>query len=146
LAEFFYDVYLTKDTSTPVTMHDIVLNGGAIDITSCGITPLTVGYTFNYLNLCGNRTIRNYMRGISPSFHIAPNPTTGSILVSSSQAVANVSISLVDVLGNELYRTGNFGPNSNFSFSLSDHIPSGIYYLVFRTDSFVTREQVVVVK
>ncbi len=80
VAELYYEVYLTKDTITDITISDFVFNGG--DTSPCPLRFLTDGTlgnatpTFSYVFNCGDRTLHKFLEGTSvfSSISIRPNP------------------------------------------------------------------------
>ena len=74
---------------------------------------------------------------------VSPNPTSGNLLVRLPESSTEVSLELINLLGEKL---ANFQGNSNSqSLSLKD-LPNGIYLLSISSKAFSTTRKIVLEK
>ncbi|MEI8133446.1 MAG: choice-of-anchor D domain-containing protein [bacterium] len=125
-----FKVYLTKDLTSDVLMHDILLNSSDNNFMYCTAIPQATGTQFNYDNSCGDPTLRSFMRGEKIGMTIKPNPSKSNIVATISvPSQTQALLSLYDVLGEKIrdvfkgeIRSGEMQINTT-------DLRPGIYYL-----------------
>lgn len=135
LAEFIYQVYLTRDSLTDITISNLVLNDG--DPSACRPTIQSSGAGFSYRYVCGDGTIQKFLRTgkALDIVSIRPHPAQNELMVKiKASADGAVTLHIIDLNGKVL-RSGNYGISSSLNeFRIDVHsIPSGTYILNIET-------------
>ncbi len=130
VAEFDFNVYLTKDTTTSLALGAIMLNSDP-KFTSCFAIPQSAGIDFVYLNSCGDPSIRAFMKGLPLQLSIRPNPSQDEIELDLHSAMnQDALVEIFDALGAKVFsEVRNIGSGSN-SLHLDTKSLSGGMYLV----------------
>ena len=103
IAELDFSVYLTTSETTDLAFNNILLNSDP-QFTECVAIPQAVGAEFNYLNLCGDPSIRGFMEGKPVQFSIHPNPAQDEITLDLiSPATRHLTIEVWNALGARVY-------------------------------------------
>src|SRR5205807_5866316 len=111
LASIAYVVYLTTDSTTTITLANVKIDSMHV---SCGTTTLSASGSafFDYLFVCGEHSLQNFMNGILPLkiISIRPNPAQEEIeVVASTFSRSGTTesrpyyISIFDAMGREVY-------------------------------------------
>src|SRR5258708_28611737 len=97
----------------------------------CVAYPLSSGIDFNYLNLCGDHSIRNSMLGKPIGLTIRPNPAQDEIKVDISYTEKQeVMIEIFDALGQKVF-SDSYSMSSGTSTTPIDtrNLSIGVYLL-----------------
>jgi len=83
------------------------------------------------------------------SINIQPNPITNhfSLSINLSTALSSLSISLIDNIGQTIQtwtKEQLLAGNNDFSFSLQEQLPNGVYFLSLRSQQSVTSRKLVI--
>jgi len=133
LAQVAFRVYLTKDSTTPITMNYL----SDTMRSPCGILSVEGSGSafFDFAFSCGEHTIQNYLNGILPLriISIRPNPAQDEIIIDiaiagkGDQPVAP-TVSIFDALGNEVYsKTSSMSYGTHTTRIDTKNLPGGVY-------------------
>ncbi|HYM21386.1 MAG TPA: T9SS type A sorting domain-containing protein [Candidatus Kapabacteria bacterium] len=133
LATLRFTVYLTKDSTTPVTMSSVTLNGGDPNFSNCIASITAASSNFTYLFQCADHEIQEFMRtGVVRIASIKPNPASGEIDVTLLRPgiTSSARLRLVDGLGRVIYDAEKdlSKPSEHLNIDVSN-IASGLYFL-----------------
>jgi hypothetical protein len=109
--------------------------------------PLQImkSYFYSYVNdgnnffidniqIKGNSTTSINEVNLASNFLVQPNPTSGIFNVTSSNFNGKINeVSIVNILGKEVYRSNSIDNNTNLNFDLSE-FSNGIYFLQIKTN------------
>ena len=144
---------IAKDSMTSIQVEDLQFvdqTGASV----CWVQPDTIPGEFAGTNLCGDYTIRIYMRtGMAPLSidNIVPNPVTNVARIDYDVSAANtpVTIEVFNVLGqkvttivnDEILASGGY--QTQFDAS---NLPSGMYTILFSTPGYEATKSILVNK
>ncbi|HET9137229.1 MAG TPA: T9SS type A sorting domain-containing protein [Candidatus Kapabacteria bacterium] len=134
LAELFYKVYLTNDSTTAITVNDIKFNPNDPGFQNCvaSVSPRDSN-GFEYIFHCGDRLILSSGFGEQNIriMGIHPNPTDAKITADISiKAATDGYITVTDVLGKEVVSTFRHFEAGDSQIDLDlTAIASGVYIL-----------------
>jgi hypothetical protein len=128
-----FEVYLTKDTSTMVTLQSAILNSSNTSFMGCMAVADVAGkdINFSYLNNCGDASIRRSLKGEAILFSISPNPTHEKAEIHiRSQFDQQTKIEILNALGAPIYSCTKKISSGENLFHIDTHNYSpGIYFL-----------------
>jgi hypothetical protein len=86
------------------------------------------------IQIKGNSTTSINEVNLASNFLVQPNPTSGIFNVTSSNFNEKINeVSIVNLLGKEVYRSNSIDNNTNLNFDLSE-FSNGIYFLQIKTN------------
>ncbi|HWF44445.1 MAG TPA: T9SS type A sorting domain-containing protein [Candidatus Kapabacteria bacterium] len=144
-----FQVYLTKDSTTPLTLSNITFD------TPSGLSPDCIasvddsGAEFSYIYLCGDRTLQHFMQTGTPFTieSIVPNPAQTEITVRLGGAAVGAHHAgvIAYILSDALGRAALWGEDIPGRLNVRE-LPSGVYYLRLSQNGFVLTRRVVIQK
>jgi hypothetical protein len=128
IAEFNFNVCLTKDTATSLAPGTIMLNSDP-KFTGCVAIPQAVGLNFIYLNSCGDRSIRSFMRGLPLQLSIRPNPAQNEIELDLHSSInQDALVEIFDALGAKVFSDArNLTSGANSIHLATGNYSQGVY-------------------
>ncbi|HWF43966.1 MAG TPA: T9SS type A sorting domain-containing protein [Candidatus Kapabacteria bacterium] len=141
LGTLSFQVYLTKDSTTPLTLSNITFDNTSGLSPDCIASVGDSGGAFTYIYSCGDRTLQHFMQTGSPFSieSIVPNPARVSFRVEGNGQ--RVEAELDDILGGNILLPALYA----LPFTLDvKSIPSGVYYLRLSQGGFVQTRKVVI--
>ncbi|HET9135652.1 MAG TPA: T9SS type A sorting domain-containing protein [Candidatus Kapabacteria bacterium] len=138
IAELKYAVFLTKDSTTSLSLSNAHFNPADISYERCIATVTAAGDAFNYEFACGEHLVRGVLRGeVLTLLSISPNPTTGGIAISIQSPNEQVSqLEVYDMLGKAVVSEHLDLKKGKNSLSLdSKAFARGMYSVVLRSSS-----------
>ncbi len=132
LGEMAFEVFLTKDTATSLTITSITLNSSDPQFMGCvATTEATGGADFVYLDSCSDRTIRTFMRGEHLQFGIHPNPARDAIEIElHSPTAQDANIEIFNALGVKVSSEGKkLIAGQNIFHIETATLPQGVYII-----------------
>jgi hypothetical protein len=139
-----FQVYLTKDSTTTLTLSNITFDTPASLSPDCIASLGDSGSVFSYIYSCSDRTLQHFMQTGSPFTieSIVPNPARDEIQISilrkSSEPIA---FELYDVLGKRVVKKASLEARSTLDVST---IPEGTYYLRASASGEVQTRRIVI--
>jgi hypothetical protein len=146
-----FHVYLTKDSTTAITLSNLTLNNN--DTSACA--PKIASQTtesFTYIYQCGDHFIQHFMRGETlplKIISIKPNPFDNSTnIVIDALKDAPLSVVVLDVLGRTVLTLHSGASETNHcNFTLDGKkIAPGIYFIRIQQGNEVQTQKVELVK
>lgn len=105
VAQVQFRYMLNDSNTTPIAVHNVAFLDQAGN-TVCWVTPDSIPGTFLGSDVCGDKTLRNTLDGILPSWikSVTPNPTSGStnIAYGINGGSLMVTIELYNLLGDKV--------------------------------------------
>jgi hypothetical protein len=147
VAQFEYQVYLTKDSTTNLTATNFHLNNADPKFEACVASASTRDTAFEYLYRCGNRELQQFMRtGVVRITSIRPNPASGAVTLSVQAVTGDAAeIELVNALGavvktsTQMLRAG-----ANEIELPTESLANGVYYVRVRSGGNAVGASVVI--
>jgi hypothetical protein len=148
-----FQVYLTKDSTTPLTLSNITFDTPASLSPDCIASLDDSGSAFSYIYSCSDRTLQHFMQTGAPFTieSIVPNPARDEIRVgirvpgtgvrSAGSGIRGIGYELFDALGRDALSGEDVPSMLNVS-----GLPSGVYYLRLSQNGFVQTRRVVIQK
>jgi photosystem II stability/assembly factor-like uncharacterized protein len=134
LAEIFFQIYLTKDSTTTLTLANPVASDGGSQgqCASTAVASGTASITYTYV--CADHFIQSYMRGDELGVRIvslAPNPAKDELQINTFAAGNGVvTVEVYNEIGKRLIKKDQMLVKGSQIISLSaSDLPSGIYSL-----------------
>jgi hypothetical protein len=98
------------------------------------------------IQIKGNSTTSINEVNLASNFLVQPNPTSGIFNVTSSNFNEKINeVSIVNLLGKEVYRSNSIDNNTNLDFDLSE-FSNGIYFLQIKTNKGNLTKKIVLTK
>jgi hypothetical protein len=98
------------------------------------------------IQIKGNSTTSINEVNLASNFLVQPNPTSGIFNVTSSNFNGKINeVSIVNLLGKEVYRSNSVDNNTNLNFDLSE-FSNGIYFLQIKTNKGNLTKKIVLTK
>jgi hypothetical protein len=148
IAQIAFQVFLTTDTSTTLAFKNISLNASDPNFMGCAAYPLATGIDFNYLNVCGDPSIRTFMLGKPINMTIRPNPVQDEIIV-DLQTILNsdASIEIFNILGVKVFSlVQNLSEGVNSINLNTKNLPAGVYIVRLTSSNSVVSQNFLKVK
>jgi photosystem II stability/assembly factor-like uncharacterized protein len=132
LGTIAFQTYITKDTSTTITLQNILFNASDPKFMYCAAVPETSGIDFIlYSNGCGDWDVRRFIRGVPLKFSIHPNPVTDDIeMTIESPAEQDATIGIFSALGMRIKKIGTAMTTGTNTIHLDTKNLSGGVYLI----------------
>jgi hypothetical protein len=125
-----FEVFLSKDTATNVTLGNIIFNADP-QFTECVAIPMSAGIDLQYTNSCGDPAIRTFIQGQPLKLSIHPNPVHDEIVVDIQTAVQqDEKIEIFDALGVKVFSDMQNVAAGSHSIHLDTKSLSGGMYLL----------------
>jgi photosystem II stability/assembly factor-like uncharacterized protein len=142
LAAIEFTPTLTTETSTPIIIQNLKLNGGDVQYERCTLSASADTAVFQLQLDCGDETIRQHMLAKLPFtiLSVTPNPTSG-IIEAVVRGGSGVSYDVLDLMGKTM--TSGEMDGEHLTLDLSSY-GSGSYYLRFAGMGRVETRRVVV--
>jgi hypothetical protein len=152
VADIKFQAMVAKEMKTPITMTNVLLNGGDADYKNCVLSADTANTSFDLIALCGDSTLSKYLKGLLPLkiISIHPNPAQDEIIVeisgtdffsgTDSQSVTgdganglrvrSTGVLVFDALGAKVYSEIRNLPSGQSSIHLPIHdLAPGVYFV-----------------
>ncbi|MFN5629952.1 MAG: M43 family zinc metalloprotease [Bacteroidota bacterium] len=98
------------------------------------------------IQINGNSTTSIQEINLENVFSIQPNPTQGIVKVTSSKFNGSINeVSIVNLLGKQVYKINSIDKNTNLNFDLSE-FSDGIYFLQIKTNKGNLTKKIVLTK
>ncbi len=137
IAELYYKVFLTVDTTTVVSLSNAYFNPSDPAYENCIATVAAAsGNGFTYEFVCGNRLVGSVLRGeVLRLLSISPNPTSGGVTISiESPNEQSSEIQVYDMLGKNVLTQRNELQKGMQSLSIDSKVLArGMYSVVLRS-------------
>jgi hypothetical protein len=147
IGTLIFQVYLTKDSTTPLTLSNITFD------TPSGLSPDCIasvddsGGAFTYIYSCGDQTLQHFMQTGTPFTieSIVPNPAQTEITVRLGGAAVGAHHAgvIAYILSDALGRAALWGEDIPGRLNVRE-LPSGVYYLRLSQNGFVQTRRVVI--
>ncbi len=131
LARLIFDTYVSDSTSSNIGLQASLLNSRPCPL---DILSDTVSNEFFGSDTCGSSSLRAILRNQPFAINsITPNPSKGSFTIDLDRHLFDgpLHVSLVDILGNEVWSTFHLSPdiNQKISCTLQNAVPNGTYFV-----------------
>ncbi len=153
VATINWQYVIAKDSTTPFQIQDLMFldNTGS---SVCWVTKDSVPTTFYGRNLCGDATLRDYLKGGMPVLSVGsvvPNPVKQTAAVSFNVLESGVPVTLqvYNALGQPVQTILKDEPRAKGSYQETidaSNLPSGLYTIFLSTPGYGISKQVVVTK
>lgn len=150
IALFDYFVYLTKDSTTNISLTADKINNIIPGSGPCAVQATTSGTSFAYVPKCSDGLIQDLLQGNIPIriTSISPNPVSGEMTVEIlSRVSASADISIVSVSGAVLLeKSVGLTPSSNGVHLSVNSFANGTYLLVVKSQDAELSQKITIQK
>ena len=138
LGEIRFRAFVTDEVSSVLSFDNISFEAKGVSFApECLAVISDSGSHFDFVYQCGDRVIRDLMKGELLIKSLTPNPAANEIRLELASGVREANIVIVDMLGAEVLRT------SRSTIDIS-HLASGTYYLRVSANGAVQTRRVIV--
>ncbi len=147
IARLIFSTFISDSTSANITLHGVMRNSRPcpLDILADQVSSEFIG-----TDTCGYRALRTIMRNEPFKINsIIPNPSNGSFTLNINRHLFGgdaLHISLIDMLGNEIWATDYASGSIHqiISCSLAPSVTNGAYFLRVSSDGHTETQKVII--
>jgi hypothetical protein len=134
VADIQFQAMVAKEMKTPITMTNVMLNGGDADYKNCVLSADTANTSFDLVAQCGDLTLSRYLNGILPLdiISIRPNPAQDEVVIDVINPLGHMQCAptVFDALGAKVYSEIRNIPSGQSSIHLPIHdLAPGVYFV-----------------